>query len=125
MHIQSVMRKLLAVFLLCALSYPASAFDTVIKDKSSPASQQERGWDTLTGTLIQVEMDRFEQTDWKEIALRAADGTLTVLIGEKVASLQPEIGKEVTVTGVYKPRMSVKGKPTPVLEVRFVDRIKE
>ena len=40
------------------------------------------------------------------------------------ARLLDSIGKHITVTGVYKPAMVIKGKRTAVLEVRSIDEKK-
>ena len=86
---------------------------------------EQKGWATLSGILVVVEMDKLEDTDWKELALEDAEGDLTIIIGAKAGDLLDKVDKYVTLTGVYKPSMNMQGRSVPVLEVRFIDQAEE
>lgn len=86
---------------------------------------QEKGWATLSGILAWIKPDYSSATQEKQLVLVDAGKDMTILIGEQVNNLLNQEGKEVVLTGVYKPAMMIKGKITAVLEVRFIDRIKE
>ena len=87
--------------------------------------QRTKGWFTISGRLVWIEMANFEEMDWKELAIKDSRGKITILIGSLVSELKDHVGKLVTVTGVTKPEMRVKGELTPVLEIRFIDTIEE
>jgi hypothetical protein len=84
---------------------------------------REKGWATLSGVLLWVEPDYSSATREKQLVLVDASQDKTILIGEGVNKLLDQAGKEVVLTGVYKPAMMIKGKLTTVLEVRSIDRI--
>jgi len=84
---------------------------------------REKGWDELRGVLAWVKSDYSSATGEKQMVLVNTSKDITVLIGEQVNNLLDKVGKEVVLTGVYKPAMMIKGKLTAVLEVRFIDQI--
>ncbi len=86
---------------------------------------REKGWAELSGVLAWVKPDYSSATKEEQMVLVNAGKDMTVLIGEQVNNLLDKVGKEVVLTGVYKPAMMIKGKLTAVLEVRFIDRINE
>ncbi|MCM8781101.1 MAG: hypothetical protein NC908_04185 [Candidatus Omnitrophica bacterium] len=97
----------------------------VFKNTNANDDPKYKGWATLSGNLSFIEMEGSDSIEWKELGLIDEEGNITILIGELVTQLYDKIDRYVTLTGVYKPPMLVKGKPTPVLEIKFIDEVKD
>jgi len=73
------------------------------------------------GKLVWVKMTNFSNIPWKELALVNKDGEiLAILIGRSMQRFWDKEGIVVRVRGLLKPEMWVRGKKTPVIEVREI-----
>ncbi|RKY40477.1 MAG: hypothetical protein DRP81_09370 [Candidatus Omnitrophota bacterium] len=73
------------------------------------------------GRLTWVKMTNFPDVSWKELALVNKKGEiLAILIGNNMQHFWDKGGKVVKVRGLLKPEMWVKGKKTPVIEVKKI-----
>jgi len=111
--------------LLCLLVIITIAYGSMFGLQGAWAEDDNKGWATLTGVLVWVDQSYSSSSRQKQLVLIDDNKREIILIGEAVNKLLDKIGKQVTVTGVYKPSMAIKGADTAVLEVRFIDRIYE
>ena len=110
-------------FLVCFFMAGSIPYLSAMEGELVSNDQNRKGWGTISGRLAWVEMDNLSDTEWKEFALIEDEGKVTILIGKVVEQLLEKAGSPATVTGVYKASMRMKGEVTPVLEVRFIDKI--
>lgn len=111
------------VFLLSFFLIFNKVYINAQTENSYSENQEYKGWITVSGVLFFLEMDNFKETDWKELALVDKEGNVTILIGSPTAELRDQVNKQITITGVIKPEMMVKGRPYRVIEARFIDYI--
>ncbi|MEA3328950.1 MAG: hypothetical protein U9Q08_04400 [Candidatus Omnitrophota bacterium] len=124
-----MMKKLWVKRFLCGIFFLSTLliFNNLYADEQimelNLHRQRAGGWFTISGILVWIEMNNFEEIDWKELAVKDSEGKITILIGSLVSGLKDHVGKFVTVTGIMKPEMQAKGGLAPVLEIRFIDAI--
>jgi hypothetical protein len=76
---------------------------------------------TVSGEIARVKMTNFTNNPWMETILSTAQGAQYVLIGKPVEELNALKGKNiVTVNGVLKPKMSVKGNLIKVIDLKQI-----
>jgi hypothetical protein len=76
---------------------------------------------TVSGEIARVKMTNFANNPWMETVLTTAQGTKYVLIGKPVEEINALKGKNiVTVNGVLKPKMSVKGELIKVISLQKI-----
>ncbi|MDD2702392.1 MAG: hypothetical protein PHC33_00040 [Candidatus Omnitrophica bacterium] len=76
---------------------------------------------TVSGEIARVKMTNFANNPWMETVLTTAQGEKYVLIGKPVEELNALKGKSiVTVNGVLKPKMSVKGELIKVINLQKI-----
>jgi hypothetical protein len=76
---------------------------------------------TVSGEIERVRMTKFANNPWMETILTSAQGEKYVLIGKPVNELNSLKGKNsATVTGVLKPKMSVKGDLVKVIDLKKI-----
>lgn len=74
---------------------------------------------TVSGEIARVKMTNFANNPWMETILTTAQGAKYVLIGKPVEEINALTGKNiVTVNGVLKPKMSVKGELIKVIDLK-------
>ena len=86
---------------------------------------KQEGGATISGKLSWSKMSGLADNDWEELVLTDSEKNSTILIGKLVEQLLDILDKQVTVTGLYKPPMRMKGKTTSVLEVQSIDAIEQ
>lgn len=113
-----------SLFTLCIFSFIMGG---VLGEESELASKESKMLEVVAeGRLSWIKITNFPNNPWKELALINKEGVpIAILIGKKVEEILEKEGAKVRIKGLKKPEMMVKGKKTPVIEVKEIEFLSE
>ena len=81
---------------------------------------------SVTGEINKTKMTNFPGNTWEELMISPKEGEQYIVIGEVAGQLWNfDNRKNVTLSGVLKPKMMVKGKYIKVIEAHSIDKIED
>ena len=115
---KKILLFLISIFVAFVLQ---SIYECYGEDMKVLKKTDKKGVIEAEGKLMWIRMTNFPNNPWKELALvDEKKAIISILIGKKTEEILDKEGEEIRVKGLLKPKLRVKNKNVPVIEIKEI-----